>query len=248
MHKAVSFSLLLFTLASCSPSTKPVVPIVSDPENRIELMVFTGYLPIRAAIPEIHIWRSGRAIWWSYNEVSHRYEFFETILSDAEAEGLDNILFNAGYWQDESRGHKHMGSSQSTIWTSIAGQEKSVVVQSLGFAEMISAIKALLWSSRHIHEYAPYSGYLFATGFDHHGTGFIWPDQDIELYFPNLDNGTYVEGKALETAWAAVQSGESVIIWQRVGYYYKLKIPGITCEFSYDGFKEVCTIFEAAQP
>lgn len=199
-----------------------------------------------ADIPEIHIWKDGRALWPIYNQDSQRYEFYETMLAQDEVTEVKSILANAGYWLDTSQGHKDVGSSYRTIWTDFLGQEKSVVVRNHKFVDMISALHKLLESSTHVKEYIPESGYLFANPATYFSTGYPWPDESIR--FSQLTDGIYVDGQQLATAWDAVQSGDSIIVSNRAGYWYRLKIPEISCVFSYDGVKDVCTMYSSTHP
>ncbi len=228
------------------PGPRPEVRWDSDPQALIMRGNFCcGFVPQLVPfnyIPDFQIYGDGRIIWTEYDDNSGARSVFVGQLSEAEMTAILQSLVDAGFfgWKDRYEDPLVADASEQCLIVNLESQQKTVCEYVEGAPEAFHAIYDELSAGAGAdgEPYIPEQGLLTSHPIDASGFDNIesirsteWSEAAAGFSLSAAtDEGAWVEGAALESAWAAVNANPWSGWAVEGDSYYQLtiQIPGVS--------------------
>ncbi len=226
------------TLTSPPPTVEPPTPVQWDTGLNAVVVRLTGGLSIAGAynpnyyIPDVQLWGDGRIVWVKTDGVAR--QVFEGQLTTEQMESLLQRIVDAGFfeWQD------YYDALGGNSWTprlfrvNLVDRFKEISEHGAAppaFYELQDFIKN--GAGAEGHELVPTRGYLTASPFPGATNGELWPDANAGFTLDQVGVGRYIEGKALDFAWEAVNKNPAAPVYMKSNgqvYVIMVQIPGVS--------------------
>lgn len=190
-------------------------------------------------IPTIHIWKDGYAMWVDRG-IDQVYHIYETFLSTDEIMQAESTISRADFWAYEGPTVQIPDATVLTIWVNQSEREKSLALRyAPQFETMVSSLRDTLEASSTKTEYFPKQGYIYTSKAASYleDNGFAWPDDQLNFDFSKSEQGSLIDGPTLSALWQITQQNYFWITSRGIPYKYELRIPGLTCLYTWDETK-----------
>lgn len=243
MRRAALLPLLLvLTALACNTFFPPRPEVAWDPDPAvvvIELATLGGLLPptyMDSYIPAARVWGDGRIIWTTFDAPGGR-RVLAGQLTAAELQALLQRFVDAGFfgWQAFYQPPYQVYDGGTTILTvQLLTESRKVAEYMDGAPAQFDGLVQVLAEGAGAAggDFVPERGYLRA----YRQTGnsappeAVWPDERLGFTLAEAETaGRYIEGAALQFAWAALNRSQfGLIASGGQAFQITLQVPGVT--------------------